>query len=256
MGPAKIGDITPTFVKADITFNVGKFNDNVRRDWDSLRPHDVLFLLAIKLDGPQALLTSGGVADVRQTHGLRHVRGCEIVGLVGPDGQLAEEFNYAGAARVFKIQEENFHVLQERKQREAGRNHKHYKDPVYRHPGHKRTYRVLLDVNQYAQDLALQSADGGAAVDIYGSGYFNAVVRRKPQENNFKPVLETIRDLIRTSEVVVPRWLHDVFLGYGDPRAAHYQNMSSDMIVRTIDFRDTFLDWKHLESSFPGKVRD
>jgi len=29
-------------------------------------------------------------------------------------------------------------------------------------------------------------------------------------------VLETIRDLMQ-SNAVVPEWLHDIFLGYGDP---------------------------------------
>lgn len=46
-------------------------------------------------------------------------------------------------------------------------------------------------------------------------------MRRKPKENNFKAVLETIRELMNT-ECVVPAWLHDIILGYGDPGAAHY----------------------------------
>lgn len=50
---------------------------------------------------------------------------------------------------------------------------------------------------------------------------FTIIVRRKPKENNFKAVLETIRDLMNT-ECVVPDWLHDIILGYGDPGAAHY----------------------------------
>ena len=50
---------------------------------------------------------------------------------------------------------------------------------------------------------------------------FNIIMRRKPKENNFKAVLETIRDLMNT-ECVVPDWLHDIILGYGDPAAAHY----------------------------------
>lgn len=36
-----------------------------------------------------------------------------------------------------------------------------------------------------------------------------------------KAVLETIRDLMNT-ECIVPDWLHDIFLGYDDPGAAHY----------------------------------
>ena len=46
-------------------------------------------------------------------------------------------------------------------------------------------------------------------------------MRRKPKENNFKAVLETIREMMNT-ECVVPDWLHDIILGYGDPGAAHY----------------------------------
>ena len=46
-------------------------------------------------------------------------------------------------------------------------------------------------------------------------------MRRKPKENNFKAVLETIRDLMNT-DCVVPDWLHDLILGYGSPDAAHY----------------------------------
>jgi intron-binding protein aquarius len=55
--------------------------------------------------------------------------------------------------------------------------------------------------------------------DVYET--FNILMRRKPKENNFKAVLETIRELMNT-ECVVPGWLHDIILGYGDPGAAHY----------------------------------
>jgi len=55
--------------------------------------------------------------------------------------------------------------------------------------------------------------------DIYET--FNIILRRKPKENNFKAVLETIRDLMNT-ECVIPDWLHNIILGYGDPAAAHY----------------------------------
>jgi hypothetical protein len=40
--------------------------------------------------------------------------------------------------------------------------------------------------------------------------------RRKAKENNFKAVLDSIRDLMNEA-VVIPPWLHDIFLGYGDP---------------------------------------
>jgi hypothetical protein len=36
--------------------------------------------------------------------------------------------------------------------------------------------------------------------------------RRKAKENNFKPVLESIRDLMN-EDVIIPPWLRDIFLG-------------------------------------------
>jgi intron-binding protein aquarius len=84
------------------------------------------------------------------------------------------------------------------------------------------------------------------AQDIYPT--FNILVRRRPQENNFKSVLETIRDLMQ-SDLVVPDWLQKVFLGYGNPASAHYTHMPDR--IRDLDLRDTFLDWDHLTGCFP-----
>lgn len=76
---------------------------------------------------------------------------------------------------------------------------------------------------------------------------FNILVRRKPQENNFKAVLETIRDLMQ-SDLVVPDWLQKVFLGYGDPASAHYKKMPNRQLEN--NFRDTFLDYDHFKQTF------
>jgi intron-binding protein aquarius len=89
-------------------------------------------------------------------------------------------------------------------------------DPKPELRGDTRTYRVWLDPNQYQRDMA-NTVDGGE--DVYVS--FNIIMRRKPKENNFKAVLETIRELMNT-DCVVPDWLHDIILGYGDPGAARY----------------------------------
>ena len=48
----------------------------------------------------------------------------------------------------------------------------------------------------------------------------------------------------------MPTWLHDIFLGYGDPAAAHWRNLPDPL--PSVDFKDTFLDAEHLEASFPG----
>jgi intron-binding protein aquarius len=101
--------------------------------------------------------------------------------------------------------------------------------------------QAKLDTAQYYQDQALLEEQG----DVYST--FNLVIRRKAKENNFKSILETIRDLMNT-RAVVPEWLHDVFLGYGDPGAA--QPVQS---ATTLDFRDTFVSSQHLAKSFPGQ---
>lgn len=56
------------------------------------------------------------------------------------------------------------------------------------------------------------------------------------QENNFKAVLESIRDLMNEDDVVVPDWLHDIFLGYGDPGAAHWTSMPAEGRLTTVNF--------------------
>ena len=55
--------------------------------------------------------------------------------------------------------------------------------------------------------------------DVYEG--FHILMRRSQKTNNFKAVLDTIRQLMNT-ECVVPDWLHDIILGYGEPDSAHY----------------------------------
>lgn len=117
-------------------------------------------------------------------------------------------------------------------------------DPRPQLPGEQRTFRVWLDCNQYRIDMdSLQDGND----DVYEN--FNIIMRRKPKENNFKAVLETIRHLMNT-ECVVPAWLHDILLGYGEPGAAHYSRMPNQ--DKHLNFNDTFLDVKHLYESFPN----
>ncbi|KAI5778893.1 P-loop containing nucleoside triphosphate hydrolase protein [Geopyxis carbonaria] len=81
--------------------------------------------------------------------------------------------------------------------------------------------------------------------DIYDS--INLIIRRKGRENNFRPILESIQELTQ-SDAPMPAWLQEVFLGYGDPAGA--TNLPNR--PKTVDFRDTFIDWSHLVESFAG----
>eukprot|EP00096_Caligus_rogercresseyi_P010804 TRINITY_DN4040_c0_g1_i1.p1 TRINITY_DN4040_c0_g1~~TRINITY_DN4040_c0_g1_i1.p1 ORF type:complete len:1444 (-),score=412.87 TRINITY_DN4040_c0_g1_i1:63-4394(-) len=149
--------------------------------------------------------------DFVSTQGIVSVRGCEVEGLLDENGRVIEDG-----------------VMDK---------------PVLK--GENRTFRVRLDCNQYHEDMESISLDSNKT-DVYET--FNILMRRKPKENNFKAVLETIRELMNT-QCVVPEFLHDIILGYGDPRSAHYSNMPNQ--IRSINFRDTFLSPEHLTASFP-----
>ncbi|KAK3044307.1 hypothetical protein LTS18_001631, partial [Coniosporium uncinatum] len=66
-----------------------------------------------------------------------------------------------------------------------------------------------------------------------------------------EPVLDSIKKLT-LSEIPIPTWFQEVFLGYGDPAGATYKRLEHRL--KSIDFRDTFLDWQHLIESLPGKT--
>ena len=142
--------------------------------------------------------------------GIRYIRGCEIEGMLDESGRIIEEGP----------------------------------EPKPEIKGDTRTFRVWLDCNQYKTDMD-NLKKGKTSDDVYES--FNVLMRRKPKENNFKAVLETIRDLMNT-KCVVPEWLEDIILGYGDPGAAHYS--LRDNVLSTLDFNDTFLDIDHVKESF------
>ncbi|XP_076151695.1 RNA helicase aquarius isoform X1 [Alosa pseudoharengus] len=203
-----IGENWPARVRADITINLN-VRDQIKNEWEGLRKHDVCFLVTVR-----PMLPYGTRFDRRQPFvdqvGLVYVRGCEVQGMLDDKGRVIEEGP----------------------------------DPKPKLRGDTRTFRVWLDPNQYQQDMTHSIQTGSE--DPYET--FNIIMRRKPKENNFKAVLETIRNLMNT-ECVVPDWLHDIILGYGDQGSAHYSKMPNQ--IPTLDFNDTFLSLDHLKACFP-----
>jgi len=205
-----IGETQPSRVRADVTVKLTVRHD-ILDEWESLRKHDVCFLVTVRPpQGTDINYMDIPAAQYLETTGLFYVRGCEVEGMLDENGRVIEEFSG---------------------------------EPKPKFKTGERTFRVKLDCNQYREDMDLTSK---GAEDVYAS--FNILMRRKPKENNFKAVLETIRELMNTS-CVVPDWLHDIILGYGNPAAAHYNNMPNN--IPTINFNDTFLDFQHLRESFP-----
>ncbi|KAI8894947.1 hypothetical protein BC833DRAFT_529987 [Globomyces pollinis-pini] len=226
IGQPRLTEITPSYVKADITYSLDRYSPQIKSEWDSLKMHDTLFLVSLQMlpdlesQSISVKETTMSGSDFRKKFGIKHIRGCEVFQLLSDEGdpiynfEAGKELNENGEAKI------------------ASNN---------------RTIRVLLDTNQYHIDT--KGHPKGDPYEIYGT--FNVLVRRNASQNNFKSVLETIRDLMQ-SELVVPDWLQDVLLGYGDRYRAHYTHMENP--TQTIDFGYTFLNWNHVVSSFPDKT--
>jgi intron-binding protein aquarius len=204
-----IGDNHPALVLAEVEYSVRGMRHDVREEWESIRKHDVLYLLTIR-----SPVEEGTRLEMDKDKSF-----CEQVGLV-----------YARGVEVDEVLDEQGKIIPEWESRTIR--------------GDDRKLRLLLDSQQYQLDTARMVRQG--AEDVYET--FNLLVRRKSKENNFKSVLNCIRDIM-SKKVHMPGWLQEAFLGYGDPKAAHWRNLEDS--VDTLDFKDTFLSAAHLKNCFP-----
>ncbi|KAK4138179.1 P-loop containing nucleoside triphosphate hydrolase protein [Trichocladium antarcticum] len=207
--PPLVGDDKPSTVRAEVTIDLRRLAPHVRRDWESLRPDDVVFLVAVDASKSKQDANGGAAPSEAERLGLVSVRSAEIIQTFDDKGRPI-------------------------------RDTQAYFD------GHSRSDTRKI---QLRLDAEAYKADTEARRDVYEG--INLLVRRSGRENNFKPVLESIRDLT-LSEVPLASWLHEVFLGYGDPAGATYKQLPNRLTK--INFRDTFLDWQHLVESLPGKI--
>lgn len=195
---------------------MSRLAENVRREWETLRPDDVVYLLCVHpRDNPQRGINGNSGRVSMNESGLRLLRTAEVVQLLDDNGRMVREPSIG---------------------------------QVNGHSGRSRLSRLIvrLDAEAYKSD---NLSKVGGKPDVYDS--INLIVRRKGRENNFKKVLETMKSLT-LADVAIPTWLQEVFLGYGDPAGASYARIGSQ--IKAIDFRDTFLNWEHLVESLPGKV--
>ncbi|KAL8835547.1 MAG: hypothetical protein Q9170_003280 [Blastenia crenularia] len=214
--PPKVGRDTPAFVRAELGLDVSKLAESVRREWESLRQDDVIYLLAV--DGPDTSrnLTNGHAAHATsRDSGIRFLRAAEVEQVLDDDGRIV---------RDVPDNTVNGYIKRPRLRR----------------------LLVKLDAAAYKSDVARKSE---GQPNVYES--INLIVRRKGRENNFKKILETMKSLA-LSDIPVPEWLQEVFLGYGDPTSAGYTKLPNRM--DELDFRDTFLDWQHLTESLPDRL--
>ena len=213
--PPKVGEKYPAEVRAEVILNMSRISPNVQREWESLRPDDVVYLIALDKPGnSQRTLTNGNSDSSIPEKPFRHLRIAEVAQVLDDQGRSVRATQH----------QLNGHGVRRRQIRVI----------------------VKLDNRAYHGDV-LDTKKGRP--DIYDS--INFIVRRRSRENNFKPVLDSIRKLA-LSDVPISAWLQDVFLGMGDPAGASYKSLPN--ALKTIDFRDTFLDWTHLRESLPYKA--
>ena len=198
--------------------NVSKLAGPLQRDWDALRPDDVVYLLAVNTSENSSSLTNGHFEQKGpQDSGLLVLRTAEVVQLLDESGRPLREPSF---------------------------------DQVNGNGPRPRIRRLIVHLDSTAFKADMELKEKGKP-DIYES--INVIVRRSQRENNFKKVLETIQHLA-VSEMPLPSWLQEVFLGYGDPASATYARLTNRL--KAIDYQDTFINWQHLLESFPGKVRN
>ncbi|ANB15405.1 ATP-dependent RNA helicase NAM7 [Sugiyamaella lignohabitans] len=78
---------------------------------------------------------------------------------------------------------------------------------------------------------------------------FNLVVRNRPVDANFVPVLSSLKKLLEVP-FTLPSWLTDIFLGFGHPAAAS----CISPIANWINFGYTLEDAAHMSEVFPGSI--
>ncbi|KAK4893519.1 hypothetical protein LTR27_008202 [Elasticomyces elasticus] len=220
--PAKVGEEAPAEVQVEVSLDVSKLQEGVRREWEELRMGEVVYLVGVQpiekeTKGEakgQTMLTSAERA------GMKVLRCGIVVGVLDDKGRMLRRDDGDGGEINGS----------------AGGG------------GRPRQRRLLLklDAEAYKTDQARIAAGGK---DVYDA--INLVIRRRPRENNFKPVLESLRQLALTPDLPVPSWLQEVLLGYGDPAGASYKRLEGRL--RKVDYRDTFLDWGHLVEGVGGK---
>ncbi|EMR11305.1 hypothetical protein PNEG_00334 [Pneumocystis murina B123] len=216
VSPPKVGEEKPGFVRAEVKLELDNITEELRRQWESLHPGDIVYLLSIK-----------PIDDLKETpemnvsfslkSGLRYLRIAQVDQILNYDGRPLKVVEQLA-------QEDEFEMVK---------------------TGRKRILRLFLDTHNYKIDndgVLYHNKD-----DVYAS--INVIVRRSPKETNFKLILESLKSLTRTS-ISLPSWFEDIFLGFGDPSSALYYNLNAPL---NLFFPDTFFDWNHLLECFPNK---
>ncbi|KAK1092380.1 hypothetical protein LTR48_004452 [Friedmanniomyces endolithicus] len=216
--PPRVGEDVPAEVQVEVSLDVSRLQPSLRREWESLRQDDVVYLLAVhSAETERRLMNGHAFQSSAEKVGLKALRCAEVMSVLDENGRM---------------------LRREQDAQDNGDGNSRAK---------QRRLLLRLDAASYKTDK--EQADVGKG-DVYDN--INLIVRRRGRENNFKPVLESIRQLTLAQDIPVPAWLQEVFLGFGDPSSASYKRLPNRL--KSVDYRDTFIDWQHLIESLPGKT--
>ncbi|KAF4127688.1 AAA domain [Phytophthora infestans] len=186
VGKPVLGQTAPASVVAQ--FDVELTGRHDRKQFDCYQTKEVVFLVTVRATADEGAEIMGFQQQSKETGSFPVNFGIHYVRA----GEIMEVTDTAGNA----INDEN---------------------PVGK--GTKRVFKLALDGVQYMSDLESGHLDAYEQV--------NLLVRRKQRENNFKAVLDTVARAWHDAnkEELLPDWLHDLFLGYGDPAAALHKSI-------------------------------
>lgn len=222
-----VRDDRPAEVTADVVFSMHGLKGDCRKAWESLREHDIVFLLRVDPQNRDYAEYSygkekeGKVDEVRDLHsflqkeGVLSIRCCEVVRMEDEEGVVLNNY--------------------------------YQPDDHTKRSGKRRKLVVQFDPLQYQHDM--ENVSKGLMQDPYEG--FNVLIRRDPASNNFKAVLDTSLSMINTNmlSASLPSWLQDILVGRGNPSKCTYKVLQDS--VYSNDFGDTLQDATHVIESFP-----
>ena len=148
-----VGEEVPASVKGEVRFNLRRYSGAVRQEWDSLREHDVVFLLTIRF--PRAAPGQAPVGE--QEQGEAGKKPARRLGDDVSDADFAAKNGiiYVRGAEVYALTDERGNLMND-----PFADRSKPQVPA----GDFRTLKVRLDAAQYHQDM-MRTADGGE--DVY-----------------------------------------------------------------------------------------
>jgi intron-binding protein aquarius len=220
VGKLALGQAAPASVAAHV--EVELYGRHERKVFDRYQTKEVVFLVAVRATADEGAELMGFQKQEKDTGSFPEHFGVQYVRAA----EIIEVTDAAGTA----VNDEN---------------------PVGK--ASKRTFKLALDGVQYNNDLETGHLDAYEQV--------NLLVRRNPRENNFKAVLDTVAGAWddANKEELLPTWLYDLVLSYGNPVAAQYTSIYLAKAEKqvSVPLGGLLLDGKHvLEAGGTEKLVD